>query len=336
MTSALNKNTLRCGTCIHFADGPAHTQYPKLCQEMGIRDYRPAPDCYSPAPLKIVRANVDVSAVGKLVRHLEPDQMIVLGQLLTQAAELAEYNLKFGQPVYINLGSGEYLTNYFKAFVVGSQTLDDDEDTVHIYVSSDLTFEGEDTPDFRSLLRLTPDSLVTTPDFRVIKERLVTAGKLEAPAKIGHRIPLAQWIRMEEKPELPPSEVDAYEPPTIDTAPAAWLDPFSEEDFTHFQVVKKVKKKKGKDAMLDPSAEAKRRERAKKRLQMDESIDEEGNVVKTISHRQIDPDVTDAELVEIELGMDDLDLPADLMRTGGLENSPVLNLVYTLPRPLRH
>lgn len=326
MTAALNNNSIRCGTCVHFADGPAHPQYDgRLCSALGIRDYRPAPDCYSPAPLKIIRANVNVSEVGKLLRHLSADQMVVMGQLLTQAAELADHDLKFGQPVYVNLGSGEYLTNYFKGFVVGTSLVDDDDLTQHFYIASDLSFEQEDAPEFRTLLRLTLDSLVPSNEFKKIKERLIEQGKLEAPAKIGHRIPLAQWIRMEEKPALPPSEVDAYEPPTIDTAPAAWLDPFTDDDISHFQIERKPRKKKGKDQMSDPEAEQKRRERARKRLQMTETVDEEGHVVKTISHVQLNGD--DAEL-EDEFN---LDLPESLV--GSTADS--FEMMFALPRPAR-
>lgn len=329
MTVAPNNNFLRCGTCVHYKDGPAHTDYGKLCADMGTREYRMAPDCYSPAPIKIVRANVNVSEVGKLLRHLSADQMVVMGQLMTQASELAAFDLKFGQPVYVNLGSGEYLTNYFKGFIVGTTQLDDDDLTQQFFVASDLSFEQEDAPEFRTLLRLTLDSLTTTKEFNEIKAKLIASGKLEAPEKIGHRIPLAQWIRMEEKPALPPSEVDAYEPPTIDTAPAAWLDPFSDDDTAHFKAAVTVKKKKGKAALDDPAAEAKRRERAaaaKKRLNMTTTTDEEGNVVKTISHRQLDADETEVDDLDAELG--DIDLPVDLLPAG----ISLLNL----PTPARY
>lgn len=327
MIQALNKTSIRCGTCVHFVDGPAHPQYPKLCQDMGIREYRPAPDCYSPAPLKIVRANVNVSEVGRMLRHLTADQMVVMGQLLTQAAELADYDLKFGQPVYVNLGAGEYLTNYFKGYVVGTVTVDDDDFTQHVFVSSDLSIDQEDAPEFRTLLRLTLDSLNTTKDFNKIKEKLIGQGRLEAPEKSGHRIPLAQWIRMEEKPALPPSEVDAYEPPTIDTAPAAWLDPFSEEDTAHFKVDVKPKKKKGKELLADPHAEAKRLERAKRRLNMVENTDDQGNVYKTISSVELDGEGNPLDGLE---GLDelDLDLPADLSPT-------IAYVVRDLPKPAR-
>lgn len=328
MTSAINNHLIRCGTCVHFADGPAHPQYPKLCQDMGIRDYRPAPDCYSPAPIKIVRAEVNVSEVGRMLRHLSPDQMVVMGQLLTQASELADYDLKFGQTVYINLGQGEYLTNYFKGYVVGTTQLQDDDDTRHIFVTSDLTFEQADAPEFRTLLRMTVSELHTLGAFKKIKEKLVTAGKLEAPAQIGHRIPLAQWIRMEEKPELPPSEVDAYEPPTIDTAPAAWLDPFSDEDTQHFVVEKKkTRKKAGKESIHDPAAEQKRLERARRRLNMVETVDEEGNRVKTITSRQDgEPELIDLEDISDE----------EALVNPSAENDVEFEMVFNLPAAVRY
>jgi hypothetical protein len=281
-----------------------HSKFDKPCEQLGVRDYAPAPDCYAPAPIKVVRADVDVSALGKQLRHLSPDQMHVLGQLLTYAADLDAHGLRFGQPVYVNLGDGEYLTNYFRAYVIGCIThVGEKGPTTHIYLSSDLTFEQADKPEFRTLLRLMPDSFLKRSEFNAVKARLIAENLLEAPPRNGYRVPLAQWIRMEEKPEIPVHELDDYDPPTIDTAPSAWLDPFSVNELESFKRAEKGRKGKGLDAMHDPAAAEKRKQRAERRLNVKETVLSDGSVVQevTFGAAEPEPEVAVAVVINFDL-----------------------------------
>lgn len=273
---------VKCGTCQFFREGPPHPKFGSLCEKLGVREYAEAPNCYSPVAIKIVRADVDVSEIGKHLRHLNSDQMQVIGQLITQAAALEQLRLKFGQPVYVNLGSNDYLTNYYKGYVLGVIQVDGAD---LVYVSSDLTFEQTNDPEFRSLLRLNPESLMTGPQFKAHREKLVASGRLESPPsnKTGPGMPLTQWLRLEDRPMPKDGATATYDPPSIDTAPQAWLDPFSVTELESLKADKTRRRSDKGIVTLDSEAQEKRRERSRKRLNMKVVVDEDGNVYSTVA-----------------------------------------------------
>lgn len=112
-TTPAKSSVVRCGSCMFYCDG-CHPNKERPCIETGVRDYNPAPDCYTPTPILVARADLDFEYLGRLLRHLTADQLHVLGHLLTYSTALLDAGFKFGQPVFINLGEGEYLTNYFQ------------------------------------------------------------------------------------------------------------------------------------------------------------------------------------------------------------------------------
>lgn len=281
-----NNNVLRCGSCVHFKDGPAHPRHGDLCSELGVRDYATAPDCYSPAPILIVRASVDVEAIGKLLRHLSAEQMQAMGQLITNSAvSLAEESLKWGQPVYVNLGGGEFLTSYFKGYVIGMTRVAGEGRQIvpHVYVSSDLTFEAENVPEHRTLLRFMPDSLFTPSKFRTIKENLIRQGKLESPKKLHspHLAPLSNWLR--DNCPMPTSKPELYEPPTIDSAPSAWLTPYSTDELDCLKFDPPQRKRGKTIVIIDDAAKKKQADRAVSRLNVVKVTNNDGTVTKVVT-----------------------------------------------------
>lgn len=275
--------TLLCGTCIHFQRGPAHEKFEALCKERGIRDYNAAPEeCYSPDPMAVTRADVDVHAVGKLCRQLNGDQMRVLGQLMTQAADLEAIGLKFGQPMYVNLGNGpdglDYLTSYFLGYIVGMTHVKVDKTTTtpHVYLASDLSFGEDQDLQHRTLLRMMPSSLLTKAQFNVRRAMLVEAGRMEAPVK-GWKMPLGQWLKSG-CPMPAPDMPHVYEPPTLDTAPISWQDPFSVEEL---ETVKKVSRRSRhvSEKELPEEVARKRALRAAAREKLKTTTLEDGTVV---------------------------------------------------------
>ncbi len=273
-----------CGQCVHFKNGPAHPKFSTICSTLGTRSYAEAPDCFSPDPAIIAKADVEVSEVGRLLRHLSAEQMVVIGHLMQQAADLHEHNLKFGQPVYVQIGVAkdgkDYLTSYFKGYVLGATLVKVSSKNYvpHIYLGSNLTLDEEARPEHRSLLRMLPSSILTKAQFQKKSQDLKAAGRLESK-DTGWKMPFKEWLKA--GGPQPPAEIKGvYEPPTLDTAPSSWLEPFSVDELESVKVIsRRAKREKRADTPEEIRVKQQKREEARSKLKM--HTDENG--VTTVS-----------------------------------------------------
>ena len=274
---------ITCSSCQHFSQH-AHPSKEGLCQKLGVREYAAAPEsCYHAAPIKLVRADIDVEALGKQIRHLNVDQMHVLGELLRQAADLQAFGLKFGQPVFINLGNTEVLANYYKGYVVGMRTIITAEGpTDHVYVASNISFADSDKPEHRSLLSMLPSSLITGAKFKELKAKLIAAGMLVDKVGVSKNLPLANWLQADKPVHVSDPKLTAYEPPTLDTAPAAWLDIF---DAGEMESLKADVKRRRQRIDIDANATKVREQRAASKLAVTETVAEDGTVIRTVTSK---------------------------------------------------
>lgn len=276
-------NVLQCGSCVHFAHGPAHPDFETICQDRGIKSFSSAPGCYSPAPHEVINAPVKLSELGAMLRKLTSSQMHVLGQLMTQAGELELTGFKFGQPVYVSLGTGpdglDYLTSYFKGYVIGCATvpIKDQKPLTHIYIASNLTVGIDELPDMRVLLRMLPKSLLTSSGFLKRKAALLAEERLEC-SHDSWKMPLKDWLA--KGTPGPDTTKVLYEPPTLDTAPSSWLDPYTPDD------VATVKKVLGGQGVKDVKKSHK--------LKVNTVVSDNGSVVKVVNFSQEETQVPES------------------------------------------
>lgn len=292
-----------CSSCVHYKLGPAHEKFAAPCATLGVRDYAIAPEeCYSPDPSRITTADIDLPGVGKMLRHLTGEQMEVLGHLFTQAINLQEVKLKFGQPMYVNLGNGpdglDYITSYFKGYVVGMSHVKVAKGvfTPHVYLASDLSVGDDLDVTHRTLLRMMPSSLMNVAQFKVRREELVEAGRMECVAR-GWKMPLGQWLKAGcpgPAPELP----NVYEPPTLDSAPASWLEPFSVEELESVKAISRsTRTLRSKDTPEEVTR--KKAMRAEARANLVTTVQEDGTIV--VSSRKQESTMPKGKWVPIQM-----------------------------------
>jgi hypothetical protein len=184
-----------------------------------------APKCYAADASQLPNAEVDLHKLGGMLRHLTRSQMAILGSLLQSASALFKFDLSFGQAVYINLGTHQYLSSYFKGYVFGVTHIGETE---YVLVSSKMCSLGVESDEAFTLLRLLPDSLIRVADFKVIRTKLIAKDAIYPPRRLGvpgWKLPLDEALFHKEGMLPPPEEIAAVDIPTLDTAPVAWLEP---------------------------------------------------------------------------------------------------------------
>jgi hypothetical protein len=195
----------KCGDCIHFN---RIAKFEKVCKLLGTKHFAQAPYCYKVDPYILTPVNPDIlNQIALLTLSFTPQQTRVYVQLMKENSQLEKiYKVKFGQPVVFRLGGGEYLSNYFKGFVLGGATAGE----AQLYVTSDLGKTQRANP---AMLTLMPDSVYTLSAWKKKKTQL-----LKDPKKLKDPNPL--YSAHVEKKDMFPD----YVPPTLENAPAEWLD----------------------------------------------------------------------------------------------------------------
>lgn len=224
---------MSCSDCVHFQTGPA--KFEKVCAEIGVDARSRAPDCYNPDVFKLKDTDDPelLKNLGNIIRKFSPKQARILSFLLArQGGQLAKVKLKFGQPVYFSLGA-DYVSHYFKGYVVSSS-----ED--HVYVVAKLNKAKENTS-----LTLLRTSILTWSEYKKLEATLLEEGKVymsEQERKKQAKLPIAELLDKKGRvPHVEQFKID-YEPPTLDTAPADWLNIY---DASGEAKRKKKKKPKG-------------------------------------------------------------------------------------------
>jgi hypothetical protein len=193
----------KCSDCLHFQNV---AKFEQPCKKMGIKGYSVAPDCFSPNVYALTKKNPDaLFQLGVMLKDFDASDVRVLMSLLKLSVNLDKhYNLRFGQPVFFCLGGRDYLSNYFRGFVIGAANIG----TMQLFVTSDMNRKQRGQP---ATVALMPDSVLTVSAFKKRKAELIKAGKLNDPK------PLFNTTVPKESPV-------EHVPPTLESAPAEWFD----------------------------------------------------------------------------------------------------------------
>lgn len=193
----------KCGECLHFN---RLAKFEKPCSFLGIKAFANAPSCFTPDVFKLQKTNPDIIyQIGNIMKDFtSAEARILIALLRSTRTQEKYYKLKFGQPVYFCL-SNDYLSNYFRGFVVGVASQGEEQ----VYISSNLGKTQRANPMLGSFIR---DRVLTLTEFKKRKKELIKAGKVQDPKKIFTPTKLTK------------DNADDYEIPSIETAPKEWLD----------------------------------------------------------------------------------------------------------------
>ena len=201
------KNDYRCGDCFHFEKGMP--LFNKHCSLLGILEDRPAPQCFNPDFTKVIlnTSPMMFHQLGFLLGQMTAPQIRILSSIINRANLIKKYTkLQFGQAVYFNIeGSREYISNYFKGYVVGylrkNKTL---------FISANMSKKNP----YTASLMLWEESVLNQQQWKERCQQLKKDGKIQDPkAEARSRMRTTNI------------NVETYEPPTMENAPAEWVLP---------------------------------------------------------------------------------------------------------------
>ena len=266
-----------CRDCIHFNSEKLPTSE-DVCSKLGILPYQKAPRCFQSQPIHFIKAKVDIANLGKELRHLNHSQLITLANQLGNAAELLAFGFRFGQPVYFNMSNAAYVDNYYKAYVVGCRNLKTkkgEEPVVMVASSLEFAENEEGCYENRALLSLSADSLLTAKEWKEKKAELIAEGRLEQPKPKSGKPTYTQWVS-QGKP-APKKDYIEYNPPLLNekTVLGYW-DDIEVSDGIELVNYDEVAEQ------LDAPNKLDTKQAGKHVLEYEESVDEDGNVVRTI------------------------------------------------------
>jgi hypothetical protein len=222
----------RCGDCLHFKH---ISKFERVCSTLGVKQFAEAPTCFSPNVYALTKKNPDIlHQLGMLLREFTPAETRVFMALLRQKVSMDKnYGLAFGQPVMFRIGGGDYLSNYFKGYVIGVASVGDGQ----VFVASDMSKTQRNMPATATLL---PSSVYPLSKWKKKKAELVKDKKLKDPNPLYSPTAL-------KKEEL---TID-YKVPTLEDAPSAWFDKTDGGG----KLKSKKKLKQGKDGSVEFNVE---------------------------------------------------------------------------------
>lgn len=200
-----NSVVQRCGDCLHFK---MCAKFEKPCSQLGIKSFASAPQCFAPNVYALVSKSPEVlMQLGLLVHNFTPMEKRVLQSILLQDKVFSKsYGLNFGQPVFFKLGQ-DYLSNYFKGYVVGVASAGDQQ----VFVTSTLKGAQNLKPVIASLSR---DSVFSVTAFAKKKASLIEAKRIQDPKPL--KTPAPVKIK----------DAETHTPPSMEKAPAEWYASF--------------------------------------------------------------------------------------------------------------
>lgn len=221
---AAAKSRPKCGDCLHFKNV---AKFERVCNTLGVKHFADAPTCFKVNPYILSKKNPDaLSQIGLLMRDYTPQELRVFAYMIRENSLLFKnYKVRFGQPVMFRIGGSDYLSNYFRGFVVGGATVGD----AQLFVTSDMGKTQRATP---AMLTLLPSSVFALSEWKKKKAQLIRDKKLKDPNPL--------YSSHVEKKDL---TID-YVPPTLEDAPSEWFDK------TGGKLKAKKNLKKGKDGTL--------------------------------------------------------------------------------------
>lgn len=203
-----NKLDVRCSDCISFEKGPF--LFGRACKLNGIIGERPAPNCFNPDFTKLILGQnpLILHQLGFFLAQFNTSQVRILSSVINRSLSLKKYtNLNFGQEVYVNMsGSREYLSNYYKGYVVGYLRANK-----CVFVSARM----QKNKPYTSSIMVMPDTVLTVEQFLKRQKELEAEGKIQDPKQSDAATVSFKKVAGD----------SLYEPPTLENAPSEWLAP---------------------------------------------------------------------------------------------------------------
>lgn len=221
------KAKMKCGDCLHFKHV---AKFERPCNTLGVKHFADAPTCFDPNVYELQEVNPDVLfQMAVLMRQFNPKQTRVFLGLMRQKLTMEKnYDLSFGQPVMFRIGGGDYLSNYFRGYVLGVCSVGDSQ----VYVTSDMGKTQRKKPAVATLM---PSSVFTISQWKKKQCQLIKENKLKDPNPL--------YSAKVDKKDL---TID-YQVPSLEDAPAAWFDKTDKGNGT---MNSKKRLKKGNDGTL--------------------------------------------------------------------------------------
>jgi hypothetical protein len=185
---------VKCGDCVFFARhySPA---YKEPCIKLGISSKSKPCKRFSPDAAKLnIRNDVTLRKLSSALRNIGKDNLHIVASILLKEARTRREGFYFGQPVYVKVFGGDYLSNYRKAYVSHVE-----RGLVHLSCGRNIN----DAKTFTA--SVSPEAVLTVDEWKTKKSRLLSKGMKRDPK-------LSQYTTL----TGPKIEID-YEPPTIDT-----------------------------------------------------------------------------------------------------------------------
>lgn len=251
---------MRCGDCIHFK-GPKSPLYKDKCSELGTKHYAMACQGFTPNFTVLNRGsgNLQNSAkIASLIQSMPSSYSRILGYMLCKQTSIFEkIGLTFGQPMYLFLEptvglsraalqqiqkeNYDYLENYYKAYAVGVQRLEDG--VYELFLASNI--EGK--PDYYISISVkeerTQNRVFTREQFKPIRERLLEEGRKKMPKAMRLRLEKLHEERIVTSKYK--EEIDEIR--NIDNIPKSWWEnPHVQAGQRRNKGVSLHKRKKGK------------------------------------------------------------------------------------------
>lgn len=156
---------IACRNCVFYRKLAA---YAKGCEELGVAPSAKTCTKFVPDPEQMDQTDRLLQTLTTVGRAKKPE--LVYAAMLS-AAKVRRTGYRVGQTVFFRVLGGDYLSNYARGVVVGSV-----RDSV-VVIGAEL---------FTACLKVS--SVLSSDDFLVKKERLVSAGKINDPGVTFERI----------------------------------------------------------------------------------------------------------------------------------------------------
>ena len=210
-----------CGDCFHYKAGPAAPSYSDRCSVLGVQAFAAPCKEFYPNVVAIAKTAPEVLvSLASVMSEFKASQLRTLSILINRGGDwLDRSGRKFGETVYFCTGQ-HYLSNYFKAFVVGAS-----RNGEQVFLSSTMNGLQENSV-FTTICK---SSIVSEDQYKNIKAELIRTNKVIEPRRSLQRTSTMDVLTMS-KSELAKrqkeleSRPDSYAPPTLDNVPIGWID----------------------------------------------------------------------------------------------------------------
>lgn len=188
----------KCGECLHFKVYP-HSAHDDVCSKEGVKAVGIAPRCYTPDVTQIAQNTDQFVQVVQLFQSFDYKQRRIFLAALRNPKKRKH---KMGTKLYFKVGR-DYISNYLCGYVAGYSSTGE----LMLMGSPDQKTRGRA---FMSYMDENSEDLMTYTEWKIKRKQLRDANKVIDPS--------GQVIQKTAKAD------EAYEPPTLDSAPAQWFD----------------------------------------------------------------------------------------------------------------